>query len=399
MAVIIVEPDERYATWLASALAGLTDRVVRTAAADEAMAALAADGPEVLGTLIGPNLSDRDALGLADRTQQAAPDVSVLLIRRDESEGLLRAALRVGVKDVLGATSDEQTVRRSAARALEIARSLRGRLAGNAPAQPATDDQPHGHIVTVFSSKGGCGKTFLSTNLAFALAKTGAEVALVDLDLHFGDVAIMLQLFPAHTIHDAAQTVALDSLALKSFLSHHRDGIWALLAPLEPTAADHVTPETVTRVLRLLREDFDYVVVDTPAAFSDQVLAAFDESDGIAMIASLDVPSIKNLKLTLQTMDLLKFPRSRIRVVLNRADSKVGLRIADVEKILGTSVDVMMPSSRSVPLSVNKGRPIILEEPKGSVSDAIRKVAAQFTVARPNRSVRARQRRSLFSRS
>jgi pilus assembly protein CpaE len=396
MAVMIVEPHDGYATWLAGTMSGLTDRVVRAAGPDEAMAALAAEGQAVLGAIVGPTLADAEAIGLAGRLQQGAPDVSVLLVRRHESGELLREALRVGVKDVLPSASDEATVRAAAARALEIARALRGRLTGGAPTEAGEQRAP-GKVVTVFSSKGGCGKTFLATNLAVALASGGTEVALVDLDLHFGDVAIMLQLFPSHTIHDAAQTSQLDPLSLKSFLTHHESGIWALVAPTEPTVADTIGAGAVATILKLLREAFAYVVIDTPAAFSEPVLAAFDESDLIVMLATLDVPSVKNLKLAMQTMELLHYPRNRIRTVINRADSKVGLRLPDVEKVLGSRVDVTIPSSRTVPLSVNKGHPILLEEPKAAVAQAVRRVAAQLTESGKPMS-RSKQRRSLFAR-
>jgi len=397
MAVLIVEPHDGYATWLANALSGLTDRVVRAADPDEAMAAVAAEGREVLAAIIGPSAGDRDALALAGALQQGTPDVSVVLIRRQESGELIRQALRMGVKDVLSSASDETAVRTAAARALEIARTLRGRLGGGAPADAGEGRGP-GKVVTVFSSKGGCGKTFLSTNLAVSLARSGVEVALVDLDLHFGDVAIMLHLFPSHTIYDAAQNPGLDALSLKSFLTHHDSGIWALVAPTEPTVADSINPGTIGNILKLLRSAFDYVVIDTPPAFSEPVLAAFDESDWLVMLATLDVPSIKNLRLTLQTMELLHFPKGRIRVVVNRADSKVGLRMPDVEKLLSSPVDTTIPSSRSVPLSVNKGSPIMLEEPKGPVAEAIRRVAAQLTEPQIGRT-KQKQRRSLFARS
>jgi pilus assembly protein CpaE len=399
MAVLIVEPHDGYATWLANALSGLTDRVVRAADPDEAMAAVAAEGRDVLATIIGPSLTDRDALALAGALQQGTPDISVLLIRRQESGELIRQALNVGVKGVLSSASDETAVRTAAARAVEIARTLRGRLGGGAPTDNGEGRAP-GKVVTVFSSKGGCGKTFLSTNLAVSLARNGAEVALVDLDLHFGDVAIMLHLFPSHTIYDAAQTQnpSLDALSLKSFLTRHDSGIWALVAPTEPTVADTINPGTIGNILKLLRSAFDYVVIDTPPAFSEPVLAAFDESDWLVMLATLDVPSIKNLRLTLQTMELLHFPKGRIRVVVNRADSKVGLRMPDVEKLLSSPVDTTIPSSRSVPLSVNKGSPIMLEEPKGPVAEAIRRVAAQLTEPQIGRT-KQRPRRSLFARS
>jgi len=397
MAVLIVEPHDGYGTWLANALSGLTDRVVRAADPDEAMAALAAEGSDVLAAIFGPSLADRDALALAGALQQGTPDVSVLLIRRQESGELIRQALRVGIKDVLSSASDEAAVRTAAARALEIARTLRGRLGGAAPTDPGEGRSP-GRVITVFSSKGGCGKTFLSTNLAVALSRSGAEVALVDLDLHFGDVAIMLHLFPSHTIYDAAENPGLDALSLKSLLTRHDSGVWTLVAPTEPTIADTINPGTIGNILKLLRSAFDYVVIDTPPAFSEPVLAAFDESDWLVMLATLDVPSIKNLRLTLQTMELLHFPKGRIRVVVNRADSKVGLRLPDVEKLLSSPVDTTIPSSRSVPLSVNKGSPIMLEEPKGPVADSIRRVAALLTDPQPGRS-KQKQRRSLFARS
>ena len=398
MAVLIVEPHDGYATWLADALSGLTERVVRAANPDEAMAAVAAEGREVLAAILGPSLADRDALALAGALQQGTPDVSVLLVRQQESGELIRQALKVGVKDVLSSASDKTAVRTATARAIEIARTLRGRLGGGAPTDAGEGRAP-GRVVTVFSSKGGCGKTFLSTNLAVALTRGGAEVALVDLDLHFGDVAIMLHLFPTHTIYDATQNPGLDALSLKSFLTRHNSGIWTLVAPTEPTIADTINPGAVGTILKLLRSAFDYVVIDTPPAFSEPVLAAFDESDWLVMLATLDVPSIKNLRLTLQTMELLHFPKNRIRVVVNRADSKVGLRMPDVEKLLSSPVDTTIPSSRSVPLSVNKGSPIMLEEPKGPVAESIRRVAAQLVERDQTGRPKQKQRRSLFARS
>src|SRR6266508_2929906 len=269
---------------------------------------------------------------------------------------MLRAALRFGVRDVLAASSDGETVRSSVSRAIELATSLRGRLAaGPGGARPEAPGGRPGEIITVFSAKGGCGKTFLATNLAVALAAGGTEVALVDLDLHFGDVAIVLQLFPTRTIQDAARERGLDARTLRSYLTPHHAGVWALAAPTEPPVADTVSASAVSTLLKLLRSSFAYVVVDTPAAVTDQVLAAFDESDAIALLATLDVPSIKNLKLTMQTMERLRYPPSRIRVIVNRADSRVGLRLPDVEKVLGTSVDLTIPSPRPLPAIVGVG--------------------------------------------
>ena len=399
MAVIIVEPVEAASAWIAHALAGLDQRLLRTASADEAMAAVATEGAEVLAAIAGSGLADDEALGFAGRLQQAAPEVPVVLLRRQDSGELLRTALRLGVRDVLPASSDASAVRTSTARAIELANSLRGRLAGGGGAMPDAAGGLPGEIITVFSAKGGCGKTFLATNLAVALAAAGTEVALVDLDLHFGDVAIVLQLFPTRTIQDAARERGLDAAGLREYLTPHPAGVWTLAAPSEPPVADTVSASAVVSILKLLRSGFAHVVVDTPAAFSDQVLAAFDESDRIALLATLDVPSIKNLKLSMQAMERLRYPRERIRVVVNRADSRVGLRLPDVEKVLGAAVDVTIPSSRSVPISVNKGNPVLLEEPRGNVAEAIRALAAQFAPVVAGAPAQARSRRSLLKRS
>jgi pilus assembly protein CpaE len=252
---------------------------------------------------------------------------------------------------------------------------LRGRVVST-PTSNDADAGVDGKVITVFSSKGGCGKSFVSSNLAVALAqKTGHEVAMVDLDLQFGDLAIMLQLFPARTIYDAAQNLdRLDADALKGYLTPHRGQVFLLAAPLEPGLSETISAESVAKIIRLMKHNYKYVIVDTPPSFTDHVLAALDESDESVLITSMDVPSIKNLKLSLQTLELLGFGRDRIRLVLNRADSKVGLRVQEVEKTLGTRIDVSIPSSREVPLSINRGTPLILEDPRSPVVAAIMKL-------------------------
>jgi pilus assembly protein CpaE len=252
---------------------------------------------------------------------------------------------------------------------------MRGQGTGEKPAAPA---KAPGRVVTVFSAKGGCGKTTLATNLAVALADRGRrQVCLLDLDLAFGDVAIALQLFPQHTIADAVPLLDdLDYTGLHALLTTHSPGLMTLVAPLEPNTASTIPAALVTKILTILREHFDYVVVDTPPALdNDQVLAAFDQSDLLALIATLDVPALKNLKLTLETLDLLNFPMAKSRIVLNRADSKVGLTIAEVEKTLRTAISLQVPSSRDVPAAINRGVPIMLDDPKHPVSLAIRAFA------------------------
>ena len=230
-----------------------------------------------------------------------------------------------------------------------------------------------GRVLTVFSAKGGCGKTTVATNLAAVLAdRRQAPGVLVDLDLAFGDVAIALQLFPSHTIADAISLGAtLDAQGVAGLLTPHSPGLTTLVAPLEPGVASSIPAELVGRILDVLREQYDFVVVDTPPAFDDQVLAAFDRSDVIALLATLDIPAVKNLKLTLETMELLNYPPERYCVVMNRSDAKVGLALSDVEKTLGTTVVAQIPSSRDVPASTNRGVPLALEQPRHPVTLAL----------------------------
>ena len=166
-----------------------------------------------------------------------------------------------------------------------------------------------------------------------------------------------------------------------SLLTPHSPGLMALVAPVEPGIADSITIATIVRVLTVLKKNFTYVVVDSPPAFTDHVLAAFDESDVIALLTTLDIPALKNLKLSLEALDLLNYPRDRWRVVLNRADSKVGLVLSEVEKTLRQPIAAQIPSSRSVPASINRGVPIVLDEPSHPVSVAIRAFARDHILA------------------
>jgi pilus assembly protein CpaE len=261
--------------------------------------------------------------------------------------------------------------------------------------------------VTVFSAKGGCGKTTLATNMAATLAARGSrEVCLVDLDLAFGDVAIALQLFPAHTIADAAPLGDnLDFGALRALLTPHSPGLDTLVAPVEPGSGESIPASLVSRILEVLRDHYDYVIVDTPPAFDDHVLSAFDLSDLVALIATLDIPALKNLKLTLETMDLLNYPRDRWRIVLNRADSKVGLAISEVEKSLRATISAQIPSSRDVPAAINRGVPIVLDDPRHPVSVAIKTFSENYVAnvnpgpgARPAAGTARPERRGLLRR-
>jgi pilus assembly protein CpaE len=237
-------------------------------------------------------------------------------------------------------------------------------------------------VITVFSAKGGCGKTTLATNLGSALADRGRrDVCVVDLDLAFGDVAIAMQLFPAHTVADAVPlNGAIDSAAVAAMLTHHSAGLSAIVAPTDPSAAETIQPTLISHLLDVLRDDFDYIVVDTPPTFDDQVLAALDVSDLITLIVTPDVPALKNLKVTLETLIELSYSREKFRLVLNRSDAKVGISHAEVEKTAQMSLHGAIPSSRDVPSTINRGVVIEQDDPKHPVSVAIRRFAEREVI-------------------
>lgn len=367
--IVVVEPDALSQEALRGA-AGSGSIVVRDL--DAAIRRLHED-PDVDVVLIGPHVDLEAALDLAESMRLTRPMLGVVLVRPRIDTTTLADALRAGVREVVK-ERDPEGMTAAVRRAIELANAVR-ESAGLAPTHDG--DAELGRLITVFSAKGGAGKTTLSTNLAAALADNGRRnVCLVDLDLAFGDVAIALQLFPAHTLSDAVPLMdQLDEGAVSALLTPHSPGLTTLVAPVEPGAADAIPAPLVGRVLHVLRQLFQFVVVDTPPAFTDHVLAAFDESDYVALLATLDIPALKNLKLTLETLDLLNYPRDKWRIVLNRADSKVGLQLGEVEKTLRVPIAVQIPSSRSVPASINRGVPIVLDEPGHPVSMAIRQFA------------------------
>ena len=340
--------------------------------------------------VLGPSVDQQDVFALAEEMRLRRPSLGVVMVRRRIDTAILSDALRSGVREVVQ-ERDLAGLAVAVRRQREIATRLREQIERPEGGEPVSRG---GKVVTVFSAKGGCGKTTLATNLAASLADSGkGSVALLDLDLAFGDVAIALQLFPTHTIADAVPIGEdLDGPALLSLLTSHRSGLQALVAPMEPSAADLIDTSLVVHIVDLLKEEFDYVIIDTPPALDDNVLAAFDRSDVVALLATLDIPALKNLKLTLETLELIGFPRDRLKIVLNRSDSKVGLALSEVEKTLKAPIVAQIPSSRDVPASTNRGVAIVSDEPKNPVSLAIRAFIDEYVVTTGDDAIPAQMR-------
>jgi pilus assembly protein CpaE len=235
----------------------------------------------------------------------------------------------------------------------------------------------HGRIITVFSPKGGTGKTVTATNLAAAFAKHEQKrTLLVDLDLQFGDAAIMLGLEPEKTIYDLVVAPGeLDSEKLAGYTTKHTCGLDILPAPLRPEDAELVTETKLARLLEVARESYDIIIVDTSPFFHGPMLATLDRTDELLMLCGLDVPTLKNVRLSMQTLELLSFPASRIRFVLNRANSKVGMKKSEVEGALDIKIGFEVPSDRAVPLGVNRGAPPAVADTSSDFAKAIRVVA------------------------
>jgi pilus assembly protein CpaE len=329
--------------------------------------------PHEFLVVIGPRAPTNEALAFAASLRMSRPAVGVVLTRHEVDVALLTSALQSGVREVVRA-GDDAALAAACRRSYEVSRRM---VADNTPAVPEAGR--HGQIVTVFAAKGGCGKTTLATNLGVVLAMgTGHRVCIVDLDLAFGDVAISMQLDPARTVVDALPMAGhLDTTGAASLLTRYRPGLEVLLAPVTPGDAEKISPALVGELLTVLRSIFDYVVVDTPAQFSEHVLIAMDSSDHHALLTTPDVPALKNLRVTLDMLDLLSYPRQIRSIVVNRSDSKVGLSLEQVEQVVRCPISARVPSSRAVPISINKGTPITLDSPAHPVSHAIARFAQQ----------------------
>ena len=217
----------------------------------------------------------------------------------------------------------------------------------------------------------------LASNLAAVFARhQGRRTLLLDLDLQFGDAAIMMGIEPEKTIYDLVMARReLDSDALAGYVTAHQSGVHVLPAPLRPEDAELVTEERLGHLFAVAKESYDVIVVDTPPFFHGPVLATLDRTDQLLLVASLDVPAIKNVKLTMQTLDLLHYPKERRHLLLNRSGSKVGLKPQEVERALDMKVEFEVPVEREVAVSVNRGVPIALSAPKSAVAKALAGVA------------------------
>ena len=236
----------------------------------------------------------------------------------------------------------------------------------------------HGKVIVVISPKGGSGKTAVSSNLAVALAQRHpGRVVAVDLDVQFGDLGTALSLTPEHTLAQLARTSQIDATTVKLFLTPYEHGLYVLAGANDPVDADSIGHAHVSAVLPLLAQNFDYVVVDTPAGLDERTLAAIECATDLLLVSSLDVTSIRSLRKALDSLDQMGVKAAR-QFVLNRADAKVGLDPSDAEEAIGMEISCSIPSSRELPLALNLGTPVVISEPKSAVAKQLQQLAQQY---------------------
>jgi pilus assembly protein CpaE len=389
----VVDPDPKLRTRLALQLGEDADVITYSEVA--ALAEYQTTGRPIV-VIFGPGLADAAGLAEVERFTRARPEAGAILVATELSTGLLQQALRCGVRDVLGAPTEPVSLHESVERVagtLTMVPTL-PTLAGEAPME--------GRLITVASTKGGSGKSVVATNLAVTLAQsTTRPVVLVDADLQFGDVAVMMRLNASHTLVDAVSAQGrLDAQFLQSLLARHEpSGLLILSAPLEPSFAERVSGDDMLRIIEILKTFCEYVVVDTPAQFNDVVLALIENSDNILMVAGMDIPNIKNTKLGLQTLRMLGVPEERLILLLNRANARVQLEVSEVERTLGIKAGALIPSDIAVPQTVNKGVPVVLDAPRSEVARAFTYIAGLLTGTEASPAPAAPRKRSLFARS
>jgi pilus assembly protein CpaE len=358
-------------------LVGVADRV------QDATGALAGAHLQVVLHATSASTLPMDELAVI-REHTRAP---IIVLASGEASRLLDEALHADVADVLLLPQLPENVFFAIRKATHSGRRLAGGDSSPARSQ----------IVTVFSPKGGTGKTVIATSLAVGLAKHEAKrTLLLDLDLQFGDAAIMLGVEPDKTIYDLVMAPGeLDSEKLAGYVTHHPTGLEILPAPLRPEDAELVTEAKIGALLEVARESYDVIVVDTSPFFHGPMLATLDQTDQLLLVCILDVPTIKNVRLSLQTLELLSFPFRKVRVTLNRANTKVGIKKGDVESALEQKVQFEVPSDREVPVGVNRGEPLVATDPGADFSRSIREMAKQVLTA-PDE---GKRRRRLLART
>lgn len=335
----------------------------------------AIEGGQLRMVLLGPSFGDESAMGDIRSIHNADPSLVLILVASTVTSDVLRSGMRVGLSDVIEAPLDENKIEAAINQFAGDVLERDRRVA--TPADGGGGDTGRGKVITVMSAKGGSGKTVTATNLGLLLTRyEGKRVCLVDADLQFGDCCLVLQLEPRFTMVNAAHEMHhLDATLLSTLLTEHSSGLKVLAAPLEPAFADDITTAGLMQMIDLLRESFDYVIVDTASMLDELLLSLVEIADHVLMVVDMDLPSVKNAKLALETLRLLKFPTDRVQLVMNRANARARLDDKEIETALKMKISAAVPSDGAVAASVNEGRPVVESAPKSRIAKGFESVA------------------------
>jgi pilus assembly protein CpaE len=339
--------------------------------------------------IVGCSQAQEEALVVISAAAAQRPDRPVVVLYQGSPNGFLERAFEAGADDLIALPQPAGQL------GFTLEKALARRRGGIV-------EVTEGAMITVLGPKGGTGKTVTSSNLAVALALEGKSAVLVDLDLQFGDVGLALGLEPTKTIYDLAVSGgSLDAEKIDGFLARHPSGALALMAPIRPDQAAAIGIAFLREVFEILRSRYDFVIVDTPPAFSPEVIAAVDASSHLCVVGMLDALSLKDTKLGLQTLEEMGYDPKAVTLVLNRADSNVGITQSDVEQLLGRAPDVLVGSDRAIPRALTSGQPIVVAEPKSKAARSYSALAERYLIAtgRPAKAAapndNERRRRSL----
>jgi pilus assembly protein CpaE len=375
--IIIASNDPEYRQELVDSLVAEEDFLIIGEAVNGANAVKKAEHlfPDII--IMDDSLPIMEGIAATEKITLTHPNIGVIIIGTKTDEGNVKSAMLAGARDYLykediQAGEIAMTIRR-------IFLSERTRMASMAAIQPSDRQQKYKppQVVTIFGAKGGSGKTTVSVNLAVKIANdTKKKVVLVDLDLQFGDVASYLNVQPRRTIAEFVQERnQWDVQLMNSYLITHNSGVRILAAPLRPEDAELVTPDQVEKIITLLRKSFDYIIIDSPPYITDSLLTALDMSNQIILIMTLDLPSVKNLKLSLNLLDGLHHS-GKTKLVINRGSSHFGITAKDVEKTVDFLAAEEIPSDgRVVVDAVNKGMPFVLSHPDVPASKSVERLA------------------------
>jgi pilus assembly protein CpaE len=352
------------------------------------------------------NMPGMDGIAASEIISQRLPMIPIIMMSVHGEAEHLRRAMLAGAREFLVKPFSSDEFSTSIKRVHERELVRRAQLQTAAPADDDTATPPRGEhrVIAVFSPKGGSGRTTIATNLAVALHReTGARVALVDANLQFGDVGVLLNLNPKNrSIIDAVESGEPDADVVESVLVHHSTGIRVMLGPPAPEGADLVSAANLRKICEELKAQHDYVVVDLPSGLTDHSLGVMDYADDILVIAALEITTIKNVRLFLEIAEQLNYDRAKIRLVINRSDTAQGIRIGDVEASIRRPVDgTIVSDGRLAVLAVNRGVPFVVSHPEAALSrDVVRlanTVAGDEPVSTPSTSEKP-AKRGLFAR-